>query len=387
MTGAPTILYLHYTNPAAYPPLLHSIQLLARRGWSVRCVGANVASVSALRLPPHPRVTERLLPVRPAGWRQKIHYARFLGAALAEVRRARPDWLYVSDPIAAPAALAAARLHPGLRLLYHEHDSPDPAASMTMGQRLILRGRARLARAAALCVLPNERRLARLVAETGRRGDTACVWNCPLREEAEPPPAPAADGALRLAYVGSIVPVRLPVTLLHAMAQLPAAVMLRVIGYETQGHEGYLDHLRRTAHALGLGGRVEFLGPLPREAALQRLDGCHVGWSLWPSAGRDLNDQDMDGASNKPFDYLARGLAVLVPDQPAWQTLFVAPGYGAIARVEEAAPLAGVLRWCLDHPQEILAMGARGRQRILDEWHYERQFAPVLARLEDRHEP
>jgi hypothetical protein len=31
-------------------------------------------------------------------------------------------------------------------------------------------------------------------------------------------------------------------------------------------------------------------------------------------------------------------------------------------------------------------MGERGRQRILEEWNYERQFSPVLERLEGKPE-
>ena len=35
----------------------------------------------------------------------------------------------------------------------------------------------------------------------------------------------------------------------------------------------------------------------------------------------------MAGASNKPFDYMAAGLALLVSDQPDWRAMFVEPGY------------------------------------------------------------
>ena len=37
--------------------------------------------------------------------------------------------------------------------------------------------------------------------------------------------------------------------------------------------------------------------------------------------------QNMVGASNKPFDYMACGLPLLVTDLPEWTSTFVEPGY------------------------------------------------------------
>jgi hypothetical protein len=42
----------------------------------------------------------------------------------------------------------------------------------------------------------------------------------------------------------------------------------------------------------------------------------------------DLNEQAMAGASNKPFDYLACGVPLLVSDLLDWRMMFVKPGYG-----------------------------------------------------------
>ena len=45
-----------------------------------------------------------------------------------------------------------------------------------------------------------------------------------------------------------------------------------------------------------------------------------------PLTSDDVNLRTMAGASNKPFDYLARGLALLVSDLAEWKALFVDPG-------------------------------------------------------------
>jgi hypothetical protein len=43
--------------------------------------------------------------------------------------------------------------------------------------------------------------------------------------------------------------------------------------------------------------------------------------------------------------------------------------------------IAAALRWFLDHPVDMRAMGEHGRQRIATEWNYEREFLPILERM------
>ena len=50
---------------------------------------------------------------------------------------------------------------------------------------------------------------------------------------------------------------------------------------------------------------------------------AHVGLALMPLNSNDLNMRHMTGASNKPFDYMAAGLALLVSDLPDWRQMFV----------------------------------------------------------------
>jgi glycosyltransferase involved in cell wall biosynthesis len=91
----------------------------------------------------------------------------------------------------------------------------------------------------------------------------------------------------------------------------------------------------------------------------------------------------MTGASNKPFDYLACGLALLVSDLPEWRALYVDNGYAVAVDPDNAHSIAAALNWLRMHPAEMRAMGERGRQRVFDEWNYETQFAPVLKHLRE----
>jgi glycosyltransferase involved in cell wall biosynthesis len=373
------ILYIQYTNPAGYPPLEHSSRILADAGWQVLFLGTGAVGADALRFPPHPNVRVRCLEFCCPGWRQKLHYFYFCAWTLAWTLLWRPSWIYASDPLVCPAALALCSL-PWLRVLYHEHDSPDGPADGGF-QRLVRWARKQVARRAACSVLPNDARRQRFKVETGTRQEVFCVWNCPASPEVAPQRTPA-DGAFWLLYHGSIVPDRLPLAVVDALAALPDRVKLRVIGYETVGWAGYVEQLRERAKQLGIGHRLEIIGAMSRFELVERCQQCDAGLALVPLTTGDVNHQAMTGASNKAFDYLACGLAILVSDLPDWRALYVEPGYGIPCDPQDAESIARSVRRLADDPALTRSMGERGRQRILNEWNYERCFQPVLRRLQ-----
>jgi glycosyltransferase involved in cell wall biosynthesis len=153
-------------------------------------------------------------------------------------------------------------------------------------------------------------------------------------------------------------------------------VTLQFAGYETVGHRGYVTHLLDLARKLGLADRVHYHGTLPDRAEL--LDLCcraDVGVALFPRHPR----QPMSGASNKPFDYLACGLALLVPDSAEWRDSYVVPGLARACDPNDPESIASVLLWFLEHADDVHAMGMRGRRQILESWNYESQFRPIYA--------
>jgi len=89
------------------------------------------------------------------------------------------------------------------------------------------------------------------------------------------------------------------------------------------------------------------------------------------------------GASNKPFDYMASALPLLVTDLPEWVAMFVDPGYARACDPDDPDSIEAALRWYLDHPDERRQMGQRGQEKIRQLWNYENMFADVLERLEN----
>lgn len=376
--GSRRVLFVQYTNPHAYPPLEHATRALADAGWRVIVLGTHSPGQSnLLAFPPHPRVAVRLLGYVPPGWRQKAHYLGFVLWCLAWCAAWRPRAVYCSDLWSSPVGLLAAYL---LRLpvVYHEHDEPALPGNRVL--RGLHAARRRLARAAAVCVIPNRERLERFAAECSPRR-VACVWNCPRRDEVLPPRTAPTD-RVWLLYHGTIVPERVPEALVRALALLPEAIRLRVVGYETAGSAGYSGALQELAIQIGVGSRLEILPARPRSELWAVCGESHIGLALMPMQAADANLRYMVGASNKAFDYLAAEMPVLVSDLPDWRAAFIEPGYGVACDPADPASIADAVRRLTDPLGRLVAMGEAGRQRILADWNYETQFAPVARLLE-----
>jgi glycosyltransferase involved in cell wall biosynthesis len=380
---SPRILYIQYNNPGAYPPLLHSSQILAREGWQVLFLGIGMNSMT---IPEHPNVQVKLRGFCPPGWKQKLHYLWFSAWCFFWACRWRPDWIYASD-LGSPFPAMFARVALGCQLVFHEHDTPAPynPAHDSAFLRLFYWARRKCACLADLCILPNENRAKLFRSQTGA-ARVAVVWNCPSVEEVTAPKK-TPDPVLRLLYHGSIVPERLPLTVVQALKQVSRPVLLTIVGYETIGAPGYVAQIRQTAKELGIPDRLEIIGALPREDLMPVCATCDVGLALLPIHHPDVNLENMTGASNKPFDYLACGLAVLVSRLPAWQNLYVSTGYGFACNPTDPLDIAAAIEYCCDHRKEIQAMGERGRQRILSEWNYEAQFQNIVKLLSEGQSP
>jgi glycosyltransferase involved in cell wall biosynthesis len=366
------VLFVQATDPAGYPPLIHASMLMAEAGWYVTFLSAPVAGF-ALELPRHPRIALSAIPARPTHVMGKRAYARYAGAAARLALRLRPEIVYASDPLGAATGLLAARIARA-RLVYHEHDSPAPNSL----KPLLARARAIAARRANLVIFPNEARARIAQAELGFSADhLRIVWNMPLRAEL-PRLEAQPEAPLVLYYHGSITPDRLPMTVVEAVQRFRGQACLRIAGYEAPGAVGYVQRLLD----LGGGSRaqvVDYLGQVSRGDLVSTAAPSHVGLALVACHSSDLNMTQMTGASNKVFDYMAAGLALLVSDRPDWCSMFVGPGYARACDPTDPASIATELAWFLEHPAERLAMGARGRTKVEAEWNYDTAFAPVLA--------
>jgi len=371
------ILYLQFADPAAYPSIEHSSALLAERGWDAVLLGTESFGDQQLKLPPHPRVRVKNLRLVKGRSRQKLQYMAFIVWSLCWICIWRPSWIYASDPLSAPVLWAARRLI-GARVIYHEHDMPNRDWPHSRFMRAILKCRELVGRNADICVIPQQERLVSFIEQTQRSGPTICVWNCPRLNDIRDVSSYELQ-QLVVYYHGSINRFRLPSQLVVAASRFKGAIRLQIAGYETGGSHGYTRELMDLAAKNYTPDLIEFLGVLPfRKDLLRCAAKAHVGLSLMPKSSEDANLGYMVGASNKPFDYMACGLPLLVTDLPDWTSTFVEPGFARACDPEDADSIEASLRWYLDNPDSRRQMGRRCRDQIRQTWNYETVFAPVM---------
>jgi glycosyltransferase involved in cell wall biosynthesis len=377
------ILCVQFTDPSHYPPLEHLSQLLAERGWLVTLFGTGSFGDNIIEMPKDARITIHKLPAVRSRWRQKLQYLEFIFRGFVASVLLKPQWIYASDPLSAPLALLLAQLT-GARIVYHEHDAPNLHVQTSSLMKFAIACRNRLARIASICVIPQSDRLGLFLAQTGRKGPTYCVWNCPRVTEIQNQ-APRQDPKLVVYYHGSINSARLPPQLIEAACRFKGIVQVRVAGYETAGSRGYVDELMRLAVEKGCPSAMKWLGTISlRHDLLQMAAQADVGISLMPAASDDVNMIHMVGASNKPFDYMASGLPLLVSDLPAWTSLFVTQGFARACRPYDVDSIESQLRWFLEHPDERRAMSERCREQIRKSWNYESMARDVIAAIDER---
>jgi glycosyltransferase involved in cell wall biosynthesis len=371
------VLFVQATDPGAYPPLIHASTLMANAGWDATFLAAPIAGIR-LAIPTHTRVTVRGVSVRPSHAISKLNFALYAATAVQLALRLQPDVVYASDPLGAAAGFLAARLARAM-LVYHEHDSPQPG---TLHPSIALLRRA-AARAARLIVFPNGER-ARLAQRELHFDDKQVhiIWNVPLRAELAASAATVVP-PLVVYYHGSITPERLPETVALAVRRMAGRVQLRIAGYEAPDARGYVRHLVGGDCGAAAGASIEYIGMVKERAdLLMHAARAHVGLALMPFPSGDLNMRHMTGASNKPFDYMAVGLALLVSDIPDWTRIFVEPGFGLACNPADPDSLSAALGWFIDHPEARRAMATRARNKIESEWNYDTKFRAVLESLE-----
>ncbi len=368
------VLYIQYTNPTAYPPLEHSSKILAEDGWQVRFVAIRARGDSnTLQFAHDANIELRFMSYCPPGFWQKIHYFRYVIWSLWQCLTFWPAVVYASDAWSYPIGYILTYL-PGVEVVMHEHDTPQCNGSTIM--RLIGVFRKSLCKRALICICPQRER-ASLMKDTLQPRSLQVVFNCPSRTELLTRTT-TVDNELRLWFHGSIVPTQLPRVLLDAMGQCDFPVRLSFAGYETIGHPGYVQELLDRAEEIGLSEKVTYVGAIPTRVDMyKQASQNHVGLALFSMNFRE----PMVGASNKPFDYLACGLALLASETPEWKSFFIDRGCGLGCNSEDPRSIAQALTQFWTDRKRLERFAKNAELLLGAEWNYEAQFGPVLEKM------
>ncbi|MCX7140570.1 MAG: glycosyltransferase [Proteobacteria bacterium] len=369
----PRVLFIQATEPGAYPPLINAAHLMAEAGWEVTFLAAPFAGMR-LQVNPSPAITVIDMPERPSHVLTKADYWNYCRQAVILARRLKPRVVYASDPIGALPGLLAAKFSGG-RLVYHEHDSPTAESEL---HSVVRWARRFAATAASLVVLPNAERGRLAQQSIGFNPDKLkIVWNVPRRAVIPDMPN-KPDSPLILYFHGSITPDRLPETVVEAVSRFNGAIRLDVAGYEAPGAKRYIQNLVDRFNRNGL-ELIRYLGPITyQDDLLKQAAQSHVGLALMPMESADVNMRYMVGASNKPFDYMAAGLPLLVSDIPEWRATYVDQGFGLACNPNSVPSIEDALKAYLEDLRMREHMAKQCRDAIKNKWCYENYFGSVI---------
>ena len=372
-----SILYLQRSNPGAYPPVVHSTRILADAGWEVLHLGLEMPHLRSLRLAEHPNVEHSEVPFSNSVFGRATRDLQFLAQALRIIYQKKPAFLYISDNAITPVAMALHKLVK-IPMIYHEHDCPEGSLGWrAKAWRYVHEN-------ALLRIFPNETRGHHTNLQLGQELPFETVWNCCAQIEAME--VEKSNDTIKLLYHGSIVPSRLPLTIVDAIKRAPENLELDVIGYETQGGIGHCERVDQYAKSIGCESQIRFHGPKTRAEILQFCDEAHIGFSLFQNAEQSVNETNMCGASVKVFEYLARGVLPIVNAHDDWQRHFEHLHLARTCDPKDADSVAQTLAEAIKQvrtSKEPLLV--KGPHQIRKLWNYEMQFAPILTFLNSDH--
>jgi glycosyltransferase involved in cell wall biosynthesis len=81
----------------------------------------------------------------------------------------------------------------------------------------------------------------------------------------------------------------------------------------------------------------------------------------------------------KFFEYMAMGLPIIASDFPAWRHLIQDQGLGICVDPEDSAAVLKAVERLQDNPEETRAMGLHGRERVRDQYHWEREAKRLIS--------
>ncbi|SMF09380.1 Glycosyltransferase involved in cell wall bisynthesis [Tistlia consotensis] len=200
-----------------------------------------------------------------------------------------------------------------------------------------------------------------------------------------PPPAPPPDGRaardggdaadpVRLLSVGRAVEKKGYDDLLEALARLPATLSWRLTHI---GGGALAASLKQRAEALGLAGRIEWLGPRAQEEVIA----AYRAADLFVLASREAGDGDRDGLPNVLMEAQSQGLACLSTRFSAIPELIVEGRTGRLVPPGDPAALAGALAELIADPQARARLGRAGAERVRRDFDFQANVARLVERL------
>jgi glycosyltransferase involved in cell wall biosynthesis len=314
--------------------------------------------------------------VSAAGW---LDYLVFLKALDNRIARLKPSVVYSYD---SPAFVAASliRRYRDFRLVYHCLDQWEPERQSRFSLRRQLDLRAfRDGSRASLVIYPEPARADYYWQRSGDRRPPTILPNYPKLDLV--PPLEDFDSLIEgrfarreLLYTGGVESaVALPEAI-TALAGIGGC--LRIFGDARGETRRRLDEL---IERLALTDRVSFHGWLPHREMMAASMDATIGLALHKPIS--LNLAELVSASNKLWEYAARGMPAVVPDTPNYRDKLSGEEWVAFADLNDPASIVRALRWFLDDRERYTRASRAARLAFEQRYNFERVVPNVIEQL------
>lgn len=320
--------------------------------------------------------------VSAAGW---LDYLVFLKKLDRRIARLKPSVVFSYD---SPAFVAASliRRYRDFRLVYDCYDQwePERQSRLSLRRRLDLQA-FRDGPRAALVIFPEPARASYYMGRSGDRRPPMILPNYPKLDLV--PPIADFDALIErrfarreLLYTGTIESaVALPETI---MVLAGTNGCLRIFGSARAETQRQLNEL---VERLKLADRVSFCRWIPHREMIAASMDATIGLSLYKPVS--LNQAAMVSASNKLWEYAARGIPAVVPDTQNYRGKLSGEEWVAFADLNDPGSIANALRWFLDHRERYVRASRAARLAFEQRYNFERVAPSVIAQLLSLAEP
>jgi glycosyltransferase involved in cell wall biosynthesis len=199
-------------------------------------------------------------------------------------------------------------------------------------------------------------------------------YNFPSLSLFAPGPAQGPVSKTDLVYIGGMNERTGMFVLLDALVELAVQGIrpsVRLAGYTDDDH-GW-QALQGGIQERGLGGEVELRGRMPHSDVPGWIRSGRIGLvMLQPLA------KFMKNIPTKMFEYWACGLPVIASDLPPIARFVEDGKNGLLFSPSSPEDLARAIRFLLERPAELEAMGRRGQRSVHEEWNNEHQIEQLV---------
>jgi glycosyltransferase involved in cell wall biosynthesis len=78
------------------------------------------------------------------------------------------------------------------------------------------------------------------------------------------------------------------------------------------------------------------------------------------------------------FEYMAAGIPVVASAFPLWKSIVEKSGCGVCVDPQDVNAVAGAIKYLLAHEAEAEAMGARGREAVMNEYNWKNESGKLV---------